>query len=198
METCFSVIVLARKAQVVLHRAKLDLDLAKGQIADISGQLVLPKVKPADPSRRITAVARRRAGGVGAGEIEAAAQLALAFSQMSTVRLVPSLLAYSCSPGPDVVAEAPFKLLICSLSDAQPCPGPSAAPPAAQRLATGYAPDGSAHPRRTPPARPGYCAGSPDVPLRHSPTRREKILVVVASFFQIFIVGYLVVDEFKQ
>ena len=42
-------------SQVVLHRAELDLGLAKGQIADITGQLLFPKAKTADPSRRITA-----------------------------------------------------------------------------------------------------------------------------------------------
>ena len=55
VEACFGVIVLAREPQVVLHRAELDLDLAKGQVADISGQLLFPKAKTADPSRRIAA-----------------------------------------------------------------------------------------------------------------------------------------------
>lgn len=67
MEAGLGIIVLAREPQVVLHRAELDMGLAKGQIADISGQLLFPKVKPTDPSRRITAVARHRAGGIGDG-----------------------------------------------------------------------------------------------------------------------------------
>ena len=163
VETCFSVIVLARKAQVVLHRAELDLGLAKGQIADISGQLVFPKVKSADPSRRITAASAVpcRRGRRWRDRSCSSARLGLFTDVHSPARPIPAhpLLRH---PAQTVVAEAPFKVLVC-------IPRQTPNHTLTQRSSTGRstpstagAPDGSAHPRRTPPARPGHCAGSPD------------------------------------